>query len=418
MRLDMKMLLIIPQNRKSFLPLIPIGILYIGANLFKNGIEYDIIDLNFTGSASSSLIQKLEQFKPDISGISIRNIAETREMNNIYHDICDIVNITQIFSKVVLGGAGFSIFPNEIMRQTKADYGVVGAGEEAIIHIIKNLKNIPTGSIISKYNDSFMTSDISKAMQTYWDKYGKYFIINETAIPVQTTRGCKFRCRYCTYPSLSNYTIQKRPVESVLTEIKNIVEYTNRNSFYFVDSVFNMDMKYTKELLKGIIETKLNIKWGCCLNPTNYDEEMIELMKKSGCSHCEIGVDSFSDKQLINMNKGFNSNQARILLEKLGKIKLSYSISLLLGGFGETEQTLLETFNIADSFRNARINAFIGERIYPHNPLANTLSLHLKTKLYEASNDSIYIENTAIPFLESIIKNASPERWSFTGGLL
>lgn len=414
----MKVLLVVPPNIKYHYPIIPLGLLYIGSALIKNNIEYEFYDLNFHSSPCKTLTDKLELFEPDIVGFSIRNIAETSKMNDIYNDVSKLVCVAKKFAKVVLGGAGFSIFPKEIMHMTKAEYGIVGPGEAAIVHIINNLKNVPIGSITSKCDESFIKNSISEPMQKYWKQYGKYFIVNEVSIPIQTTRGCVYNCRYCTYPSLSNYSVQRRPVELIIAEIKNIMELTQRDSFYFVDSVFNMDLQFTKELLLAIIKSELNFKWSCCINPMNYDNELITLMKKSGCDHCEVGVDSFSDTQLKCLGKGFNSDNAKQLINNLERNRLKYSISLILGGLGETEETLSETFSVANSFEKAKINAFIGERVYPHTKLAETLCSHSKSQLYEASKDSIYVEEVILPLLKTIIKDASPDRWRFAGELI
>ena len=414
----MKILLVIPQTINYHHPLIPLGPLYIGGALSKCNVEYEFIDLNFYSEPLKSLADKLERFQPDTVGLSIRNIAETKKMNYIYKDIREIVRVVQKYSKVILGGAGFSIFPNEIMQFTKAEYGIIGPGETAFINIVNNVTSIARGSLVSEYDDSFITSDISEPLRRYWFQYGRYFILSGTEIPIQTTRGCKYKCRYCTYPSISNHIIQKRPIELIIAEIRKIIEYTKRNSFYFVDSVFNMDIKYTKALLKGIVNSGIYFKWSCCINPLNYDDELITLMKKSGCDHCEVGVDSFSDTQLKSLGKGFNASSAKHLINNLERHGLQYSISLILGGLGETEETLLETFSVANSFEKAKINAFIGERIYPQTKLAKALCIHSKSQLFRAFKDSIYVEEGVIPLLNSIIKNASPDRWRFNGELI
>lgn len=410
----MRILLLVPPNKKGMLPIIPIGLLYIAANLDKYKIEYDFFDLNF--SNIDTLVVQLEQYKPDIIGITIRNIAETRAMNGLYQNIYEIVRVTQSFSKVILGGAGFSIFPKEIMQFTQADYGIVGPGETAIMYIINNLSNISKGSIISKYDESFITSDISKAMYKYWETYGKYYALRTNYIPIQTTRGCIHRCTYCTYPSISNYSVQRRPVNFVMKEIRNIMEFTKKSTFYFVDSVFNMDIVYTKKLLKEIVDSGLKIKWSGCMNPIKYDEEMIELIKKSGCINCEVGIDSFSDIQLNNMSKGFNSRHAKDLLNMLEKQGLAYSISLIMGGDGETVQTLLYTLREAESFKNAKINAFIGQRVYPNTQLEKKLNIP-QEKLCISNNSSVYIEDSVRSLLKSIMEDAPSERWNFIGEL-
>ncbi|MCL2050368.1 MAG: cobalamin-dependent protein [Lachnospiraceae bacterium] len=413
----MKILLVVPSNIKYHHPIIPLGLLYIGTALTKINIKYEFCDLNFHSNPFESLKSELGQFQPDIVGFSIRNIAETSRMNNIYNELFEIVSVAKKFAKIILGGAGFSIFPKEIMAITKADYGIIGSGEEAFIYAIKNNNTLPKGSIISIIDKSFRQSDISGSMQKYWNKYGKYFLFNNVSIPIQTVRGCLYNCRYCPYPYLSNHAIQERAIEVVIDEINKSIEITKIKSLYFVDSVFNLNLSYAKELLREIIRNKFDIRFTCNINPINYDEELIRLMVESGCENCEVGIDSFADSQLKAMNKGFNSYQARFLLEQLEEFNLPYNISLILCGYLETERSLTETFKIADSYRNIKINAFIGERVYPQTPLSKELSVVSEESLYMAVKDSIHIENSVIPLLKTFISQASSKRWHFVGGV-
>ena len=410
-----KILLVVPPYKKYGVPLIPIGLLYIANNLISNKIEYDILDLNFCYSYHNCLIKKLAEMKPEVVGISVRNIAETYGINDIYNELCDIVSASKVYAKVVLGGAGFSIFPHEIMKMTGADYGITGFGETSFVNVINNIENIPNGSIVCESDDTFCLSDISLALLRYWNMYGKYFLCNETDIPVQASRGCKCFCNYCTYPLISNYSVQTRPIEKVVSEIEKMVAYTKKNQFCFVDSVFNMDLEYTKDLLQFIIDSKINIRWRCSINPMNYDDELFYLMKQSGCYYCEAGIDSLSDIRLVNMNKYYNAENAKKMLCKLEEFNIPYSLSLILCGIGETEQSLLETVNITMQHNINSINVFLGERIYPGTPLAKRLNKKAE-ELLVASDDSIYIEPAARRLMKTIIKKYNLVNWNFIGG--
>jgi Fe-S oxidoreductase len=412
----MKILLVVTADGFKHHPVIPLGIMYIADSLQKNQHNYDIIDLNFHGDTDTALIQKIENCRPDVIGISIRNIAETSEMNDIYERVYDMVSLAQKYAKVVLGGAGFSIFPKTIMRITGADYGIIGSGEEAMIQIIKNLESIALGSVISG-GDNFIDSDISSVFKNYWTMYEKYFIISDTAIPIQTIRGCELSCRYCSYPSLTNHKVQKRSISLMMKEIQSIIEFTNRRLFYFVDAVFNMDLNHTKSVLKAITDCRLDINFGCCINPKNYDEEMICMMQKAGCTYCEVGVDSFSDSRLKDLNKGFDKKQTRDLISQLEKKNIPYSFSLVLGGLGETEETLSETIRIAAGYSEAPINAFIGERIYPRTPLAKILNIDSEEQLHKATKESVYINESLIEQLKLLVRDLKPPKWNFTGEL-
>jgi radical SAM superfamily enzyme YgiQ (UPF0313 family) len=179
-----------------------------------------------------------------------------------------------------------------------------------------------------------------------------------------------------------------------------------------------MDLNHTKSMLKAIIDCKLDISFGCCINPRTYDEELIYMMQKAGCTYCEVGVDSFSDSRLNDLEKGFNKKQAKNLINNLEKNDISYSLGLVLGGLGETEETLSETIRTADGYSKAQINAFIGERIYPRTPLAKILNMNNEEQLYKATKESIYVNEFLIQQLKILMRELKPPKWNFTGKLL
>lgn len=412
----MKILLVVAPSYFKYQPIIPIGVLYIADSLKKYCYEYDIIDLNFYTDTINALICKIENYCPDVIGISIRNIAETSETNDIYDRLHIMVETAKKYAKVILGGAGFSIFSKIIMEITGADYGIAGSGEEAIIHIIRDFRMITLGSVVSG-DDKFIDSDISMTFNSYWNKYGKYFILSDTAIPIQSTRGCNLNCRYCSYPSLTKNKVQKRSISTLINEIRSIINYTKRKKIYFVDAIFNLDLRYTKAVLKAIIDSRLDISFGCCINPLNYDSDLINMLKKAGCTYCEVGVDSFSDSQLKNLMKGFDKNQSKDLISQLENKKIPYSLCLVLGGVGENEETLEETICTANKYSEAKINAFIGERVYPRTPLAKKMNIDNEELLLKATKDSIYIEEKLIRPLNLLVRESDPLKWSFAGNL-
>ena len=125
----MKVLLVaIPY--KPAIPIIPIGLLYIAQALGENGYEYKILDLNFCSDPQSKLSEALDEYAPDVIGISLRNVAETEEQNHVYMQLKNFVGASKQYGVVILGGAGFSIFPKLILDYSGADFGVVGAGED------------------------------------------------------------------------------------------------------------------------------------------------------------------------------------------------------------------------------------------------------------------------------------------------
>lgn len=407
----MKVLLIPIPCGDNMLPLVPIGVLYIADHLRKQGFECKILDLNFHTDRSAKIEEEVDSFRPDVIGLSIRNIAESPSMNGVYNYILDIASVCKHYAPIVLGGAGFSLFPQDLMRLTNAEYGIVGEGEEAMVYLLRNLQQIPLHTVLSRSFDGFRYSDISAEVSCYWKTYGKYFVLNESPIPIQTQRGCQFRCSYCSYPILNG--VFHRSVHAVVEEMKSIYRETQHNRFHFVDSVFNMDLPYTHQLLNALIESQLPLKWSCGINPHAYDDRLLEEMKKAGCVFCEIGVDSFSDSILELLHKPYTSKMAQDMLLSIQQLGIPYGMSLILGGIGDTVETLNETIALATSLKPVKVFVFLGERLYPGTALAKQLMKNPR-KLLLASEDAFYISNETQSAIEELRRHA-PDNWSFTG---
>lgn len=412
----MKVLLISMKNNVNLRPVIPIGMLYIAEALRLHNFEFKMIDLNFHTNINTIINKELEIFKPEFVGISIRNIAENELMNKGYEQILDLVKIIKGKAKIILGGSGFSIFPHRLMQLTNAEYGIIGAGENAIIEILKNHSGCQSQSILSMKSTNYETSDISNVFKIYWAEYGRFFVLLNVDIPVQIIRGCNQKCTYCTYPQINSLMVQKREIDYVIEEILSIKEYTGINNFYFVDSVFNLDLDFTKAFLKKLIMSDLNISWKCCINPQNFDFELIMLMKQAGCVHCDLGIDSFSDTVLTALGKGFCASDSIKLIAAIEQVGIPYSVSLILAGLAETNKTLAETYQIAENLEKVdMIHAFIGERIYPNTNLANILHVNEEEKLLMANDDTMYISPNVKEKLISIMQVADKSKWLFSG---
>ena len=140
--------------------------------------------------------------------------------------------------------------------------------------------------------------------------------------------------------------------------------------FYFVDNTFNLPQTYAKEICRMIINQGLNITWRCILYPGWVDEDMIKLMAEGGCSEVSLGFESGCGRILKNMNKRFNPEEVRktsLMLAKHGIRQMGF---LMLGGPGETRESVLESLTFADSLPLDNVKVSQGIRIYPYTTLA------------------------------------------------
>jgi len=374
----MKVLLVSPNVESLPDPVFPIGLACIAAALKRNRIRYQVLDLCFIQDYEATIESAVRTFTPDIIGLSLRNVDNVSYPEySSYLDFYRLVVLT--FKKycqglIVIGGSGFALIPEPILNYVNADYGILGEGEHSFIKFINELcQNTtppakPESKIINYYPEIIETLDdlplpdrsqFDSAAYLKWGGMGN----------IQTKRGCPFNCIYCTYPVIEGRQVRVRSPKLVCDEIETILEQGVDNLF-MVDNEFNYPMDHTMAVCREMILRKLPIKWSCYANPGFVTTELIDLMLEAGCSGLEFGSDAANATMLVNMGKSFTVND----LEKASRICLksgiSFCHSLLLGGPGETMETVNQTLEAVLNMSPTAVICMIGIRVFPNTKLS------------------------------------------------
>jgi len=154
--------------------------------------------------------------------------------------------------------------------------------------------------------------------------------------------------------------------------IEDIVQHVGvgYRMFHFVDNTFNIPLRYAKIICRKIIESDLNISWRCIFYPGIIDNELADLLDKAGCKEVSLGFESGSEIILRNMNKKFSLDSIRRTSDILQAVGIKRMGFLLLGGPGETKETVEQSLVFADSLDLDLLKITIGIRIYPQTKLA------------------------------------------------
>ena len=170
-------------------------------------------------------------------------------------------------------------------------------------------------------------------------------------IPTQTSRGCPYHCSFCEVPIVYGHTYRRRPIGEVLEEIKTSVKITGLKKIYFVDDNLTGHRDYAKELFRGLIP--LDIHWSCLWTiNTSRDEELLDLAKKAGCYHVNIGIENVCPESIEAIAKVQNPVQEYgNLLKKLQERNLFYSLNFMFGLDGDTEALFDETLNFLEKIK-------------------------------------------------------------------
>ena len=195
---------------------------------------------------------------------------------------------------VVMGGFHPTLVPDEVMEYAEAT--VVGESEKIWPTVIEDFKK---GQMKRLYR-SESRPDISNVLPDRSIFEGKRYL---SLGLIESARGCGFKCEFCAIQSYFKSTQTHRSVETVVDEIKSLKK--KKKLFFFVDDNIVMHPTRAKQLFEALIPLK--IKWVSQATMTMaHDEEMLSLMKRSGCQGVLIGFESLNPKNLAMMNKEFN----------------------------------------------------------------------------------------------------------------
>jgi radical SAM superfamily enzyme YgiQ (UPF0313 family) len=140
--------------------------------------------------------------------------------------------------------------------------------------------------------------------------------------------------------------------------------------FQFVDNTFNLPSSYALSLCSRLSEGELPIAWRGILYPGKLEETLVKAMAKSGCREVSLGFESGCDDILKEMNKHFLSKDVRESAGMLSAHGIRTMGFLLLGGPGETRQTVEQTLAFVSGLNLDAVKVTVGMRIYPHTKLA------------------------------------------------
>lgn len=375
----MRILLISANRERMPYPVAPLGLAYIAGALKEEGHDVRAVDLCFSSDLHGDLVQILNDFAPDLIGISLRNLDNLTYPSSLSYlsELEEEVRILRRHTSapLVIGGSGFSLTFLPLMRRLDVDFGVVGEGERSIVRLVQQLhrgdspEEIP--GVLIRGRDEFLPplplESFGLPDRSVLDN--RRYLKEGGMANLQTRRGCPFQCIYCTYPLLEGSRVRVRDVRLVVRELQDLQSDYGVDYIYFVDDIFNYPPDYTEALCREMIIQGVKVRWTAFVNPQFLTATMARLMIEAGCAGVELGIDSGSPQILRNYGKGFGVEDIERASHLCRGVDLNFALYLLLGGPGEDQGTLQETFGLMDRLVPTAVIVMVGVRIYPHTPM-------------------------------------------------
>lgn len=192
----------------------------------------------------------------------------------------------------IIGGYHATLCPQEVSMH--CDSVISGFGENIFPQVLEdiicgNTQKIYHADCMQKLGNTLPRRDLIKTIP-YWAKNTIY-----------ATRGCVNKCKYCSVSNFTKSNYIKRPIGEVINEIKSC----KFKKLFFLDSNFTADREYAKELMTALIPLKLKYYADVTFDIYS-DNELMELLRQSGCFEVFIGFETFSNNNLCTNNKNQN----------------------------------------------------------------------------------------------------------------
>lgn len=366
----MKILLISPNTHTTPYPVYPIGLDYVAGALDKKH-QVTIADLNIV--EKDALQQLIIEFSPDIIGLSLRNVDNTEIGNPLFfiEKQKELLSWLRSLSQAVIvcGGAGFTILAREIFDKLQPDYGIVGEGERfaQLVDALENdlpVDNIP-GLITATHSEDPVPWKGQQSRSLATNDHTQFYVDHGGMLNLQSKRGCSFQCIYCPYPHIEG-SKHRRVDAKIVAETALNLQKQGAKYFFITDSAFNSDISHSLQVAEAFRELGVTIPWGGFFAPIKLPTDYFTTLKACGLSHIEFGTESLSDVMLKNYQKPFRVKDVFAAHKQAVEADIHVAHYFLLGGPGESGQTLAETLDKVEELQKTVHFFFTGMRIYPH----------------------------------------------------
>lgn len=365
----MDILLVRPVDitKKNFYCTPYMGLGYLATAIRKKGYKVKILHcikekMNLNGFASY-----IRNTKPSVVGFT----CVSYDVGSVQESIKVVKGINKAVP-VIVGGAHVSAVPKIAMERDfpDADYGFRGESEiglPMLLDFINENSNIELEKIpglIWKYNGQIRINpqifheDVDELGIPAWDimdprEYEASpfhgFARGFPLAPMISARGCSFPCTFCSTKYQMGQKMRYRSVSLILEEMKLLVNKYNVKEIQFLDDCFSVNKNKVMEICSGILEEGIKVNWQCPngLRVDTIDEEVLQIMKKAGCYHISVGIESANPNILKKMKKNISLELVEEKIAIAKKVGIKVTGFFILGFPGETEDDIRWTIKYA-----------------------------------------------------------------------
>lgn len=353
----MKILLISPTNSDLLHAVsVPVGLISIGTYLKQAGHEVKIIDLSVSHLSVKKVVK---EFKPDICGVSVRSsksVSFAVDVSKKVHRMgvpvvwggpfCDQAPLEHFFEPGFIDILSFS--EGEMTWLELAD----AFENNKPLDSIKGIAFKKDGKIIRTEDRDFM--DLSKILPCEWSlvdvpKYFQYLYGSQRLLYLYLSKGCPGHCSFCYNIEFHRSCHRRKPLETFMTELKELVENYGLDGFYLADEMSFMKKSDLYDLCDALDSEGYKMTWGFQTRIGALNKEDMQRAYDSGCRWIDFGIESGSPKMIKKIGKNIPLDKIIPTFkwcEEVGIISMS---NFIIGLPGENADDLRCSVNLAKS---------------------------------------------------------------------
>lgn len=336
----------------------PLGLICVASYLREHGYTVSILDSYAENLGVLATVDRVfsRTTLPRVIGFnsSSPNI-------HIVHKIAAYLKRIRSDIIIVCGGPHASLATEHTLSTGDIDYAVVGEGEIPLFNLVKSIFGTPssfsaeipgvfsrkTNGLSGQKNNTFLDLSTMPVPNLDLLPLQRYFAIKRR-IYVHTSRGCEFRCIFCSVPECWGRSVRQIPADALRSQITALLSKYKPDEIQIVDDNFSHQKGgLIRAFCDMFIDAGWSVKWKCQVRADQLDEATIQMMSKTGCFEVDLGVESGNPEIQKYIRKNLDLGKTSKVISLISKQGIITKAFFMLGFPQETYAQITDTINYA-----------------------------------------------------------------------
>lgn len=368
-----KLALVVPNYRwtqldeNAFWHITPYNLCMLAATV-RDLCDVQIIDAYAPDMTESEFAGALRAAAPDLVGVTVM----MDQCASAGHTTARLAKSILPETPLIMGGVYPTVNPDQVMADANVDYAAVGEGEDILRELIGFLREggpMPARGISYREGDRIVHTGRADFIQDldrlplpaydlidfdgYTGRAPRKSVDGPRALPyarVITSRGCPVDCVFCQVKLIMGRKFRPRSAERVLEEIAWLKNRYGVKSIIFDDDNLFTDRRRAKDIFQGMIDRGLALPWVSTATAVfRLDEELLSLMRRSGCEYMCIAIESGTERVLKQViGKPVDYEQAKRMVRCARSLGIYVAANFIVGFPTETWDEIRQTIRFAE----------------------------------------------------------------------